>query len=155
MTLTIIGGENYEFIKEKRPQNLRPRRINKIQTNAVWLEGEENSGQGSYLQIPQSSLMEYDGETLNIYRIGQREMNEEERRNEELADKERERYCKENPYSDGYYHMKSWYSKCSTPWIGTTLDWIKGKQAQYFGDGKVIWDKSIKGELLLQYKVEM
>ena len=62
--LKLIGGKNYEWIKEKRPQNLNPRAVVKTQTNAIYLEGEENHGQGSYLPIPAASLMEYDGETL-------------------------------------------------------------------------------------------
>ena len=65
MTLTLIDGANYEWIKEKRPQNLRPRKISKVQTNAVYLEGEENRGQGSYLELPQASLMVTGGVSLD------------------------------------------------------------------------------------------
>ena len=152
LTLTLVGGWNYEWIKEKRPQNLNPRAIVKIQTNAVYLEGKENNGKGSYLPIPQASLMEYDGKTLCIYNFGTREMNDEEKENEKKAKEERERYNKENPYGNDFWHMKSWYSNCSTPWIYPSgSDWIKGKKADYENN---IMDKSIKGKLLLKYKVE-
>ena len=155
MTLTLVGGENYEWIKEKRPQNLKPRKISKVQTNAVYLEGEENRGQGSYLEIPQSSLMDYDGTILNIYNVGVREMTDEERKNEEAAQIERNRFEKENPYSDGFWHMKSWFSKCSTPWVSITSDWVKGKKRGQGDNFNKILDKSIKGELILSYKVEI
>ena len=129
MTLTLVGGENYEWIKEKRPQNLRPRAIRKIQTNAVYLEGEENRGQGSYLEIPQASLMEYDGLTLNIYDYGIREMTAEE--------------------------MKDWFKKCSTPWVDCCTEWIKGKKRGQGDNYDKILDKSIKGNLVLQYEVKV
>ena len=157
LTLTLIGGENYEWIKEKRPENLRPRAISKLQTNAIYLEGIENNGQGSYLQIPQSSLMEYDGDTLCIYDFGIRDMTEEEKQNEQKAKTERDKYNEENPnsYSGDFWHMQTWYSKCSTPWINPSgLDWIKGKKRGQGEDYDRIYDKSIKGKLVLKYKVE-
>lgn len=155
LTLTLIGGENYEWLKEKRPHALKPRAISKLQTNAIYLEGTENYGRGSYLEIPQSSLMEYDGKTLSIYNFGIREMTEEEKENEQKAIEERKTYEIKNPYSESFWHMKEWYSKCSTPWIGTMLDWIKGKKRGQGNDYNRIMDKSIKGKLVLQYKVEL
>ncbi len=151
--LTLVGGANYEWIKEKRPQNLRPRAIVKVQTNAIYLEGEENNGAGSWLPIPAASLIEYDGNTLNIFNPAVREMNEEEKLNVKKAEEEKERYKKENPYSDGYWHMKSFYENCSTPWIYSGSDKIKGKRAAQGSDyGKII-DDAIKGELCLSYAV--
>ena len=154
LKLTLIGGRNYEWIKEKRPQNLNPRKIVKVQTNAIYLEGEENNGQGSYLPIPAASLMVYDGTSLKIYDPGVREMTAEEKANAERAKVERERYQKENPCSNSFWHMKEFYKNCSTPWIYFGNDKIKGKRA---GQGKydgMIIDDSIKGELLLVYTVE-
>lgn len=153
LSLTLIGGENYEWIKEKRPQNLRPRKISKLQTNAIYLEGEENKGKGSYLEIPQSSLMEYDGKTLCIYNYAAREMTEEEKRNEQLALKEQERYNQENPYSESFWHMKAWWAKCSTPWVMGS-SWIKGKKRGQGNDFYKIYDKSIKGNLILKYQID-
>lgn len=152
--LKLIGGVNYEWIKKQRPQNLRPRAIVKVQTNAVYLEGEENNGAGSYLSIPAASLIEYDGNTLNIYNAGIREMNEEEKKNAREADEERKRYAEEAPYSDGFWHMKDFYMNCSTPWIYYGNGKIKGKHAAQGSDfGKII-DDSIKGDLALMYEVE-
>ncbi len=154
LKLKLIGGRNYEWIKEKRPQNLKPRAIVKVQTNAIYLEGEENNGQGSYLPIPAASLMVYDGISLKIYNPGVREMTTEEKTNAERANAERERYQKENPYSDSFWHMKEFYKNCSTPWIYFGNDKIKGKKAgQGNNEGKII-DDSIKGELVLVYTVE-
>ncbi len=151
--LTLVGGANYEWIKEKRPQNLRPRKVVKVQTNAIYLEGEENNGAGSYLSIPAASLMEYDGETLKFYNPAAREMNKEEKLNAQKADEERKRYEKEYPYSDSYWHMKAFYENCSTPWIYTGGDKVKGKRAgQGSNYGKII-DDAIKGELCLSYAV--
>ncbi len=154
LALQLIGGKNYEWIKEKRPQNLNPRKIVKVQTNAIYLEGSENNGKGSYLEIPAASLIEYDGNTLKIYDAGIREMDEEEKKNCKLADEERKRYQKENPYSDSFWHMKRFYEACSTPWIYIgALKAIKGKRAGQGSDyGKII-DNAIKGALVLEYKV--
>lgn len=153
ISLMLIGGANFEWIKEKRPQNLNPRSIVKIQTNAIYLSGEENNGQGSYLEIPAASLMEYTGDTLSIFSPGAREMNQEEKNNVEKAENERKKYQEENPYNDDYWHMKNFYKHCSTPWIYFGNGEVKGKKAgQGSLSGKII-DNSIKGELILQYKV--
>ena len=154
LRLKLIGGKNYKWIKETRPQNLNPREIVKVQTNAVYLKGEENNGQGSYLEIPAASLMEYDGFTLSIYTPGVRDMDTTERANAQAADVERKRYEEENPFSESFWHMKGWYRDCSTPWIYEGSGWVKGKAARGYGlDAKIV-DKSIKGELLLKYEVE-
>lgn len=151
--LQLIGGANYEWIKEKKPQNLRPRSITKVQTNAIYLEGEENGGKGSFLQLPPASLIEYNGKTFNIYNPGIREMNAEEKGNVEKADIERKRYEKENPHSDSFWHMKNFYRNCSTPWIYFGNEEVKGKRAAQGRDvGKII-DNSIKGNLVLQYAI--
>lgn len=158
MKFTLVGGDNYEWIKEKRPQNLNPRRISKVQTNAIYLEGEENNGQGSYLQIPKASLMEYDREHFCVYDFGIREMTAEEKKNEKAAQKEREKYNKENSnsYSGDFWHMKEWYSKCSTPWISPMAhNWIKGKKRGQGKDFNKIMDEGVKGNLILKYKIEM
>ena len=154
LSLQLIGGENYEWIKKKRPQNLNPRRIVKVQSNAIYLEGTENNGKGSYLGIPAANLVEYDGDTLKVYDAGIREMNEEEMRNCKRADEERRRFQQENPYSDDFWHMKHFYQECSTPWIYTGMDKpIKGKKAAQGSDyGKII-DNAIKGTLIIEYKV--
>lgn len=152
--LRLVGGMNYDWIKEKRPSNLKARRVVKVQSNALYLEGKENNGKGSYLEIPPASLMEYDGNVLNIYLAGVREMNAEEKANERAAKLERERYQRENPYCDDYWHMKDFYRNCSTPWIYYGNGTIKGKRAAQGSDyGKII-DNAIKGELLLQYVIE-
>ncbi len=152
--LKLIGGMNYEWIKEKRPQNLNPRAIVKTQTNAIYLEGEENKGQGSYLEIPAASLLEYDGNYLKIYNPGVRDMNIEEKANMQKAEEERRIFQEKNPYSDDFWHMKAFYMNCSTPWIYFGNDKIKGKRATQGNDyGKII-DDSIKGDLVLMYEVE-
>jgi len=154
MKLRLIGGSNYEWIKEKRPQNLRPRAVVKVQSNALYLEGEENDGKGSYLSIPAASLLEYDGETLKIYRAGIREMNSEEISNMQKAEEERKRFQEKNPYSDDYWHMQAFFKNCSTPWIYFGNGKIKGKRsAQGKEHGKII-DDAVKGELELLYAIE-
>lgn len=153
VSLMLTGGANYDWIKEKRPQNLKPRSIVKVQTNAVYLSGEENNGQGSFLEIPAASLMEYTGDTLSIYNPGAREMDQEEKDNAAKAEIERKKYQEENPYNDDFWHMKNFYQHCSTPWIYFGSGTVKGKRAgQGSFTGKII-DNAIKGKLILQYKV--
>ena len=152
--LRIIGGANFEWIKDKKPHYLNPRAIVKVQTNAVYLEGPENNGKGSYLPIPPASLIEYDGKTLSIYDPGMREMTEEEKRNLKDAENERKRYQEQNPYVDSFWHMKDYYRKCSTPWIYFGNGEIKGKRAAQGNDTGKIIDNKIKGKLVLKYAVE-
>lgn len=154
LKLRLIGGFNYEWIKKRRPQHLKSRRISKIQSNAIYLEGEENGGQGSYLEIPPASLMEYDGKILSIYLPGIREMTQEEKDNIQKAKNEQEKFKKEHPYNDDFWHMKEFYKNCSTPWIYFGNGKIKGKRAGQGSDyGKII-DNAIKGKLELRYIVE-
>ncbi len=152
--LRLIGGENYSWIKEKRPQNLAPRTVVKAQTNAIYLEGQENGGKGSYLSIPAASLMEYDGETVSLYDPGTRDMTPEELANARAAEAERARWESENPYSDSFWHMKDFYRNCSTPWIYFGSGKVKGKTAGQGKDYGRIVDDSIKGRMVLQYAVE-
>lgn len=153
ISLMLTGGDNYDWIKEKRPQNLKPRSITKVQTNAIYLYGEENGGRGSFLQLPPASLMEYTGDALLIFNPGVRDMTQEEKDNVKRAEIELKRYEEENPYSEPYWHMKDFYSKCTTPWIYSGSGEIKGKRAgQGSLTGKII-DNAIKGKLILQYKV--
>lgn len=152
--LRLIGGDNYEWIKERRPQNLKARSIVKVQTNGFYFEGEENNGKGSWLELPPASLIEYNGKTLNIYNPGIREMNDEEKANALKADIERKRYEEANPYNDSFWHMKSFYKNCTTPWIYFGNGEIKGKKAAQGSDTGKIIDNSIKGNLVLQYAIE-
>lgn len=153
LKLTLIGGKNYEWIKENRPRNLSPRAIVKVQTNVIYLEDFENDEEVGPLEIPPASLMEYDGEHLKIYKAGLREMNDEEKKNQKRAEDELARYTTENPYSDSFWHMKAFYRKCSTPWIAYISGTVKGKCAAQGSDyGKII-DNAIKGTLILEYSI--
>ncbi len=152
--LKLIGGVNYEWLKKKRPNALDSRAIIKTQTNAVYLYGPENNGQGSYLGLPPASLLEYDGNTLKIFNPGVREMTAEEKANLHKSEAERKAYNEKNPYSDDFWHMREFFKNCSTPWIYSGFDKIKGKRAGQGSDYGKIFDDSIKGDMVLMYEVE-
>jgi len=48
-----------------------PRKILRKQTKAIYLELED-SCRGSFLELPQASLIEYDGKIIRIYEPGKR-----------------------------------------------------------------------------------
>ncbi len=159
VTFTLVAGRNYSWLSEKRPEALLPRTIHKIQTNGIYLNDKSTRSGTSWLEFPPASLMNIEESdtyiTVQIFNPGIREMNEDEKKNLEAFQKAEAEYEKENPYSDSFWFAKGWINKCSTPWISFLGGKTKGKQAAQGGNYGMIMDDSIKGEMILEYKVEI
>lgn len=131
------------------PERLRG--IRKVKrSNSVAIILLNNNGAESELRIDSAKLMDYDGESLIIYNAGEREPNAEERAVLEEVKKIYDKYA--DTYNGGYWQVKSYYKTCPCPWMDG-CDTIRGKRYQTY-NGKVR-DNSIKGDVMIRYKVYM
>lgn len=136
------------------------RTVCKVQTNSVQLLASD--GKKSWLDIPNASQIEYDGQMLKIYKAGVRGPNESEQK---LLDEwkkitDTEAYKKQaeiDIMTDGsttFWQEKTFFEKNGMPWL--FIDEAKGlKRVQSLDDGTIqIRDNSLRGELLFEYEVK-
>lgn len=130
------------------PETLRGiRTVSKVNTVAIFLTN--NDGVESELRLDSAKLVEYDGETLTIYKRGERGLTEQERKI--LADwqKIEDDYYQSNPYGDVYWTKKDYFKNCPYPWLAG-YETIRGKRYNY--NGKIL-DNQVKGDAILKYRV--
>lgn len=141
--------EWYGKVGDDIPERLRGiRKVKRSNSVAIILLNSE--GKESELRIDSAKLIDYDGESLIIYNAGEREPNEEERAVLTEAKKIYEKYA--DTYNGGYWQVKDFYKNCPCPYM-YGMETIKGKRYQTH-NGKVR-DNSIKGDVLIKYKVYM
>lgn len=147
-TLTLLKGgkEIYHNI---------PREVSKIQTNGLYLL---NNGKNSWLEFPKAKLFEFVGDKIRIYLPGFRELNEEEKEvlNEWEKIANTEKVKKEFEYDlltdTNFYFMrkKEFFQDKGFYYL---TGYKKEKGLIYIPYKNVVYDDSIKGELLFEYKV--
>lgn len=120
-----------------------------LRSNTVAIILRNQDGRESEMRFENAALTEYTGDTLTIYNPGERDLTPEEQAVLNQAEAERERYEKENPYSESYWHMKQFFKNCPFPYLAGN-ETIKGKRYQYNGK---IQDNKIKGKAILKYKI--
>jgi len=120
-----------------------------LRSNTVAITLRNQDGQESEMRFENAALTEYTGDTLTIYNPGERDLTPEEQTTLDKAKAEQKRYEAENPYSESYWHMKSFYKSCPFPYLAGN-ETIKGKKYQYNGK---IRDNKIKGDAILKYKI--
>lgn len=132
-----------------------PRKVIRVQSNGLWLETDNKSGK-SFLEYPKTaSLIEYDGKLLTIYRCSIRELTEEEKRiidNCPSNRPENKEIVEMDMISDGsrsYFMDRAYYKENNADWY---YDWKDGKKYSH-NDGGKMWDRKIKGDVDLQYKI--
>jgi hypothetical protein len=148
MTFNSLEGSS-ETIKKRIGV---ARKILKTQTNGITLEFEEGSGKGSFLELPCASLIEYDGNTIRVYKYGKRDLTVREA--EILANRPSERpenaeILRMDMLSDGnqcFWKDKKYYNDNDANWY---WEWDKG--LKYNMSENKMWDKKIKGELEMEY----
>ena len=128
-----------------------------VRANTVGLFVERN-GRESQLEIPNATLVEYDGNTLTIYRAGERDLTPQEQAILDEWNKitETPAYRKQCEYDV--------YTDCSTTYY-KELYFFRERKAEYLmgyeyqrgmkfdiRSGKVI-DSKVKGEIDLKYEV--
>lgn len=120
-----------------------------LRANTVSVTLRNQTGEESEMRFQNAALTEYTGDTLTIYNAGERDLTPEEKAVLNQAEAEKERYKKENPYSESYWHMKQFFKNCPFPYLAGN-ETVKGKKYQYNGK---IQDNQIKGNAILKYKI--
>ena len=138
--------------KTDMPERLKGVR-NVVGANTVCIKLQNADGKISELRFESATLVDYQKETLTIYNAGIRDMTEEERQVYNESRRERQTYEERNPYSDSYWHMKSWFKNCKFPYLDGSSEFKQGKRLQYVQDGVRIIDRAIKGDAILKYNV--
>lgn len=122
-----------------------------LRANSVALILQNLSGEESELRIPSAKLIEYDGNFLTVYAVGERDMTEQEKAVLGEWQRIEKEFYENNPYGEAYWKQVSYFKKCSCPWM-SGFDTVNGKKYQY--NGKVR-DNQVRGAVILKYKVYM
>ena len=123
--------------------------VSKVQTNGVYLEG-------SMLQWPPASLVEYDGVSIKIYAEGLRDLTDKEKMiiaNQPSNRPENAKQCEIDIMTDGsqmFWADKRYYSELNARYLKGS-EWENGEKYDY--NTQKILSKKIKGELILQYVI--
>jgi hypothetical protein len=138
------------------------RHIIKTQTNGVYLARDPNSKEGSWLDYPKASLMEYDGKTLKTYDAGYRELTDEEKKvNKNMPShlKENEQKVQDDMMTDGsqmYWTDKRYLKEQGMEHLsfsehkGMKLDYDRDSDNR---DHLMIRDDKVRGKEVLVYKI--
>ena len=141
---------------ERDGKNLdESRRVKKLQTNSICFEKNiNNEWVGStWLDMPKSSLLEFDGKTAKIYLPALRDLTEEEKRimdNEPKDQKQQDL----DAISDGsvMYHRKKTYYEYSGKFYLFGTEKQDGKRLTTRDGIDKIEDSDLKGQLNLVYE---
>jgi hypothetical protein len=143
--------------KNGLPERLQGKR-KLIGSNTVSIFFLNADGKKSECRLPTAALVEYSAEALTIYYPALRELNEREKAimaewqtvTDTAKYQEAMRYDIMTDCSNTYWQKKSFFEKRGAAYrLGT--DWGNGCKFDY-RTGKV-FDKSIRGEIELQYKL--
>ena len=148
-SLKLIYPETHKFFGIERY-------IIKNQTNGVYLAPEREAKKGSFMDLPVASLVEYDGETLSIFDIGQRDLTPGEKKLLDNKPSKRPENAKKieidlmTDSSQMFWTDKAYFRELDAEYLsghdfhkGLRYDWNTGR----------VCDKKIKGKLCLQYKL--
>jgi hypothetical protein len=125
----------------------------KVQAEGVVLKRDNKE---SYLDIPFASLVEYTGETLKVYDMGKRPLNDLELRvlNEWRKIENTKEYIERaridvlTDSSLTYYREKKFFESSPCPYL-----FISSKRFRYNKGDTFIYDAQVKGKCILKYNV--
>lgn len=137
---------------EEIPERIKgARRV--VDANTAAIKLMTNDGNISELRPEAAALIDYTPDSLTIYAAGLRDLTQEERAEMDRANKERQRYQEANPYSESYYHMRAFWKNSRFSYLDGAGEYKNGKALRRTADGDKIQDRSIKGDIILKYKV--
>lgn len=143
MSLELIERYGSTEIIERLKGIRKVKKSNSVAIILINLDGKE-----SELRIDSAKLIDYDGKHLTIYAAGTREPSEEEK---SILIKRDELYKKyADTYSGGFWQVKQMFEKSKFPYMAGH-ETIKGKR--YDHNTGLVYDNSIKGEVILKYNV--
>lgn len=156
--------------KEGLPDRLKGiREITKVKSNAICLSTVMKDGtvRDSQLDLPRANLIDYDGETLSIYKSGKRVPNTVEQQalddwEKETQTAEYKRDAEMDCYTDTYltfYSKQTFFYKRGLSYLcgferekGMKLD-INHHPSKPEDPKYLIDDENVRGELFFKYKI--
>lgn len=150
-TMSLELLERFGSTGDDIPERLRG--VRKVcGVNTVSIKLLNSHGEKSELRLENAKLTEYDGETLTIYKAALRAPTPEEQAVLDGAKKVRDEYQARNPCGDDFWALRRYFKESACPWMdGSISESIKGKRYVYH-EQKVM-DKSMRGEVILRYRV--
>lgn len=146
--MSLLLFWRYGATGDDLPDRLRGRR-KVLRANSVglviWSGAEE-----TMLYIENAKLIDYDGETLTVYRPAYRDPTAEERFVLNTWNTMETEYFQKNPFGDSYGKRKAYFASSPCPW----MDGITKKCGKsYVSHKDKVLDHSIRGEVALRYQV--
>lgn len=139
-----------------RKEGALPRTVSKIQSNAIVLNAPENYSKVSWLEFPPASLVEYNRKYLRIYRTGLRFYTEEEKAAllgwEQQRNIEAEQMDAISGSNSQLYRQDAYWKEIGMPYM-YLMSMVRGLKRDFTEN--LVQDNSIKGELALEYKVDI
>lgn len=150
--VNYFGQTELETADERAKAKLgKVRYVVKVQTNGVYFSQNKEDKTGSYWEFPAASLIEVSDSGFKVYGVGERELNEKEKSIMANAPKdEQQDYV--DAISDGstmYWRRKRYYEDAGFGYLYNS-SWQKG--LYYNSNKNIVLDKSIKGNLELEYQ---
>lgn len=124
-----------------------------IDANTAAIKLMNHNGEISELRPEAAALIEYTPDTLTIYAAGYRELTQEEAAEMDRANEERKRYQEANPYSDSFWHMRAFWKNSRFSYLDGAGEYKQGKALRRTSNRDKIQDRSIKGNIILKYRV--
>jgi hypothetical protein len=152
MKRDLVVGKKVKLVWRNGKELSEERTVFKVQTNSICFERE--GGGKTWLDMPKATLLEYDGNTIKIYRPITRELTAEEQKikDNEPRDIEQERLDAISDGSQMFYRRKRYYKEAGYFYLfGTEKE--QGKRLTHTERKPMIEDDTIKGELDLVYEV--
>lgn len=148
--MSLLLFWRYGATGDDLPNRLRGRR-QVIRANSVGLVIRTGTEE-TMLYIDNAKLVDYDGETLTVYRPVYRDLTDQERFVLNTWNTKETEYFLKNPFGDSYGMRKKYFAESPCPWMdGITK--VRGKS--YVSHKDKVLDHSIRGDVALRYQVIM
>ena len=148
--MSLLLFWRYGATGDDLPNRLRGQR-KVIRANSVGLVIRTGTEE-TMLYIDNAKLVDYDGETLTVYRPAYRDLTDQERFILNTWNTKETEYFLKNPFGDSYGMRKKYFAESLCPWMdGITK--VRGKS--YVSHKDKVLDQSIRDDIALRYQVIM
>lgn len=132
------------------------RYIVKKQGNGVYLSENKNADRGSFLELPNAKLVEYDGKEIRIYDPAKRPLTDQEQKiwdnrpSQRSENKKRLEYDLLSGTNVMFYQDKKYFNDKGMGY----LYYEKNNRYKFNPNDMTITDKQLKGDLALRYIID-
>lgn len=130
------------------------RYVVKTQGNGVYLNEDKNATKGSFLELPRASLINFEGNILEIYTPLKRPLNEEEQKiwDNQPQDEKQQELDLMTDTNIMFYRRKHYFKECGFGYLFYEKD--ASKRITFEAGKPFIWDRNLKGDLDLKYEIQ-